>query len=521
MIKRLLIMVLLFSLVAGEASFPLYAAIQPKVTALTDISGIPEEIPIQRLFAMGLISGYPDSTFQPYNQVSLPEALALLHRVAPTNIKPPAQPKPAKNAVIHKVVQNYNYVPKWIQSDFTWAMKNELIPQQMVQGFADSRAATRGEVAALIANMLQLTSTAVDYSFPDVQPTYAYSEQVYAVKTANLMHGATDGNFYPDNPITRGDLAVIISNLIDNGKYTPPKGTIIDGWASNYQPEQSNGKKTNPATLAITSVDGSKTYKISPTCITYSNGVIVSPDNALNSQAQFVLNKSKQVAFINITGIKPTQPALTTDTYKVIAVGPNKDTIEVYDRLNTERTFNVGSDVAISGVSNGGIGSVKAGNFVELGLNGSTVETLNVLKVKTASATVTKITGGLLYISGQLTISPLQNWNWARIVDKDGNNAEVLRGDQIKVTYQSYNQIDEIVVTSRPKYRTVTGTILSISGGSQSQISITKNKYYSIDDAASITNASGNNISLSDLQVGDKVQLSLDGANWVMQIQKK
>lgn len=75
--------------------------------------------------------------------------------------------------------------------------------------------ATRGEVAMVLANKLNLTSSNKSSKFNDVQANTAYSEAIQAVGEAGIFTGDSNGNFNPTNYLTRAELAKVLVNAFD------------------------------------------------------------------------------------------------------------------------------------------------------------------------------------------------------------------------------------------------------------------------------------------------------------------
>ena len=72
--------------------------------------------------------------------------------------------------------------------------------------------ATRGEVAMVLANKLNLSSNNTTSNFNDVQSNSAYFEAIQAVSDAGIFTGDNNGNFNPSNHLTRAELAKVLVN---------------------------------------------------------------------------------------------------------------------------------------------------------------------------------------------------------------------------------------------------------------------------------------------------------------------
>jgi len=84
-----------------------------------------------------------------------------------------------------------------------------------MQGFVDGtfkpdQMTTRAEMAAILARNLGYQETAaVSPSYPDVKATHWAFKMIEFIKGMGIMVGDEDGNFRPDAPLTRGEMAVI------------------------------------------------------------------------------------------------------------------------------------------------------------------------------------------------------------------------------------------------------------------------------------------------------------------------
>ncbi|WP_171632880.1 S-layer homology domain-containing protein [Paenibacillus plantarum] len=101
-----------------------------------------------------------------------------------------------------------------------WAIQDirYLVSHHIVDGITDTEfdpagTTTRGQIAKLFAQMLQLKNSDTASSFTDVPANAWYADAVAAVEKAGIFQGA-DGQFRPDAAISRQELAVVISRLV-------------------------------------------------------------------------------------------------------------------------------------------------------------------------------------------------------------------------------------------------------------------------------------------------------------------
>ncbi|OWA37829.1 hypothetical protein B9G55_07270 [Saccharibacillus sp. O16] len=100
-----------------------------------------------------------------------------------------------------------------------WAQKpiEELASRLIVEGtdaehFAPSRSISRAEFAALVVRSLGLTSSSsAALPFEDVKGGTWYAQAVATASEAGLMSGYPDGSFRPNDPITRQEIAMTLT----------------------------------------------------------------------------------------------------------------------------------------------------------------------------------------------------------------------------------------------------------------------------------------------------------------------
>lgn len=83
--------------------------------------------------------------------------------------------------------------------------------------FSPSQKVSRAEFAALITRSLGLAATDSGASFSDVSGSAWYADAIQTAAAAGLITGYTDGSFKPASPITRQEMASILSKAM---KYT-------------------------------------------------------------------------------------------------------------------------------------------------------------------------------------------------------------------------------------------------------------------------------------------------------------
>ncbi len=95
--------------------------------------------------------------------------------------------------------------------------------------FKPEKSISRAEMAAILARNLGYdAANAVSSSYPDLQATHWALKEIEFVKTTGLMIGDIDGNFRPDSPITRGEMAAIAARYKELVVTTFTKSSFSD-----------------------------------------------------------------------------------------------------------------------------------------------------------------------------------------------------------------------------------------------------------------------------------------------------
>lgn len=105
----------------------------------------------------------------------------------------------------------------WAKSAIDLLASKLIITGTSSTEFSPSQRVTRAEFAALITRSLGLAAVNSGTSFSDVNASAWYANAVQTAAAAGLITGYTDGSFKPNSPITRQEMAVILSKAI---KYT-------------------------------------------------------------------------------------------------------------------------------------------------------------------------------------------------------------------------------------------------------------------------------------------------------------
>ncbi|MBD2847124.1 FIVAR domain-containing protein [Paenibacillus sp. IB182496] len=157
--------------------------------------------------APAYMSGYPDGTFHPDRMISRAEMAVLLSRLAELD--------EAGAALDYADVDAQH----WAASAIAQAHAAGLMSGDPNGGFRPEAGITRAEMAAVVANMLELEETP-DRPFADVPTSHWASGAIAAVRAAGIMSGYPDGRFAPHDTLTRAEAATILNRVFERS-YEP------------------------------------------------------------------------------------------------------------------------------------------------------------------------------------------------------------------------------------------------------------------------------------------------------------
>ncbi|WP_339157967.1 glycosyl hydrolase [Paenibacillus sp. FSL W8-0186] len=98
----------------------------------------------------------------------------------------------------------------WAKNDIELMLNKKIVFGISHGQFAPDRPITRAEVAVLMARAMGLDAQPAAGKFSDVAKTSWYASAVEAVNEAGIMDGYADGNFQPHAQVTQEQLAVLI-----------------------------------------------------------------------------------------------------------------------------------------------------------------------------------------------------------------------------------------------------------------------------------------------------------------------
>ena len=144
---------------------------------------------------LGLIEGVGDNKYNPEENVTLAEIIAMASRI-----------KNSKGGINTELESSS--VGKWYNSYITFAVNSGIIKTDDFEGFEEN--ATRAEVAYIFSNLFGDVETGKNTVIPDVNMNTEYCDSIHKMYALGILKGGSDGSFRPEDKITRAEAAAIL-----------------------------------------------------------------------------------------------------------------------------------------------------------------------------------------------------------------------------------------------------------------------------------------------------------------------
>lgn len=192
----------------------LNSPVEPKTElGFSDISGHWAEARIQQALRSGIITGYPDGTFNPGKNVTRAEFSVML--MGALN---------SQKAEVELVFSDKTEIGTWAKMAVSQAVQEGILSGYPDDTFRPNANITRAEMVVMVANALKAsnidnatTSFADDKSIPVWAKT-----SVETLKELGLVEGMGNNNFIPKSPTTRAEAVVLLMNMLEH------KGIVVN-----------------------------------------------------------------------------------------------------------------------------------------------------------------------------------------------------------------------------------------------------------------------------------------------------
>jgi hypothetical protein len=161
-------------------------------------------VPVMYLACNGVISGYADGTFRPYNNTTRGQLTKIVVLAEGWPLDCPLQPTFTDVPPTHTF---YCYVETAVNHD-------------IISGYADGtfrpeNDVTRGQLCKIVvlARTWVIDTTGGPH-FSDVPTTHTFYDYIETAYNHGIISGYSDGTFRPGNPATRGQICKIVYEAI-------------------------------------------------------------------------------------------------------------------------------------------------------------------------------------------------------------------------------------------------------------------------------------------------------------------
>jgi hypothetical protein len=179
----------------------------------SDIEGNLHAEQIGLIADAGIAGGYDDGTFRPRLDVRRDQMATFLSQALELDGVPaPFDDVPEENVHNEAI--------------------GALTAAEIAGGFTDGtyrprNVVTRGQMARFLTNALDLPPG--DQTFPDVPSTYVHAEAIAALASAGITAGFPDGDFRPNSPVKRDQMARFLATGLDLPREPEPEPDVCPG----------------------------------------------------------------------------------------------------------------------------------------------------------------------------------------------------------------------------------------------------------------------------------------------------
>lgn len=170
----------------------------PSSPSFSDLNGHWAEALILSLTAKGVISGYPDGSFQPDRPITRAEFSAILCRAL--NLSPSSNQGNFSDLSSH-----------WAKGYVLALVEMGFIKGYPDGAFAPDAPIKRAEIAAIMSRVKALQPVTGLPTFSDVNAGYWAFGQIEACAGAKIVSGYPDGSFHPESSATRAEASAVIA----------------------------------------------------------------------------------------------------------------------------------------------------------------------------------------------------------------------------------------------------------------------------------------------------------------------
>ncbi len=508
--------------IAAAAAAAIMASSVPAVLAapvnFTDMTGSNYSwavTAVKDMAAAGYINGYEDGTYRPDNQVTRQECLSLFARVMGSNNESNKEVLTIAHNKYDEMLAPYSLT--WGSDEIAYLLYKGVLKETdlvtYLKNDEKSKPMSRYEAAIIITKAMggekqALADKNASLSYTDAAliPSSAVGYVKYA-SDQEILKGMDDGGFSPTTSVTRAQMAVMLSRVVDKCDYSFKVGklTKVDTISGNVTYKDSDGKVSEFAFSSDTSMRAEgESYQASDmiqgvsAVFAFSGSKLMSIDALASTPDQTIVGKYDGKA--NSSGKLFVRFTPNGESKSVSYECASDVTMTFDDSPATINSFTQGDSIEVD-ISNGIIEAIR-GTKKETTLSGATVKSISI----NPELTVTISHADEEYDGTTYTVDDNVS------VKKNGLTSsmdQIYAGDRVTLTLK-YGVITKIVATST----TVTkeGIINEIVFSDTPKITVTtdgKQSVYDVTKDCEIT-VNGEESDLYSFRVGDKVTLTIE-----------
>ncbi|NLW25813.1 S-layer homology domain-containing protein [Acetivibrio saccincola] len=181
--------------------------------------------------------------------------------------------------LLQKTFSDLNTVP-WARTAINSLLGMDIISGRSEDIFAPDDRITRAEFISLVVNAFELNKTPIG-TFSDVRPEHWYYRNVMIAKNMGIVSGVGNNYFYPNEPIKREDMAVILARTLRiTGSPLPHRdNSILDKFSDRHLISD---------------------YALSSLAVTHGAGIINGKGNNILSPDDFATRAEAAVMLYNV-----------------------------------------------------------------------------------------------------------------------------------------------------------------------------------------------------------------------------
>lgn len=455
---------------------------------------------IEQCSIFRLMSGYPENLFMPDRTLSKAEAMVVIGRSLGWDRQ--------AGDISYGGIEFPDNLWEGYRKYVVLAADKQLIVKGDIPGVSFNDPATRLEMVIWMARALNLSGNGAGLTFKDLgEVPVRFRDMLAGVVEAGIIKGLPGNLLNPSGTLTRGEMAVILSRLLDSDKISPPYGSRVKG-------KISPGDRTQNK-ISVVTASGSNTYELSGSFSAYRNGS-KSDLSAFEAgeSVKLSLDEAGKCALI-INDMIYSGPAAGERGY---VSGKYRDYFTVHIDYGKVVKVQVADVTLLINGDSTVYGSLKPGAPVELLRTGTAITAVNIKDgTPKIFGRVKDVTTGSIVIKDENGNTAFYDMaTRAKIVDIYGVETDVsgiVEGMIVELWLDNNQKVREILLHER----TLEGKVEELDKTVSNRITVTENgirRFYYFAEGVTVRDSSGS-LRLEDIKKGMDIRITLDAGNRV------